>query len=273
MYKTLTSNQNSSNNAPMTSDLQPNMEYQNIKRNNQSMELMRREDLRQKEAEMGNETDNDNDNDQILSLNNSYATGFDNSAISDTQNLPATPRTSRSPPIETYKSPSKDRENFYERLKGLITNPKIEVRLLGLAKRIANEPNFRSDGEQVHLGKQIFGMLNLYDLLECSIAPNKKPNYIENLGLFVKFLTRAKVPLTYVSNRYIKQMILLEAEKGQNQSDSEAEVDQSLDLKPDASMLDSSSARPEKSFLETFLPKVNWLSKVPNPPPGDDDYD
>ena len=119
--------------------------------------------------------------------------------------------------------------------------------------------------------------LNFYDFLECSLSPQKKPNYIENLSKFVQYLTKAKIPSSYVSNRYIKQMILLENEKDPqeigNESDSDMEQD-SRDIKPDIS--ETEVPQREKSFLERILPQVKWMTQPPNPPPNDereDDFD
>ena len=280
MYKILTNNQsrNDVNNSITTSsDFQPNMDYQNIKRSNKEMEMMRRQELAKTEEVLEDEEEK-----QVLGrppFNNSFMSEMEISHISQSPQQhpqqmqpPVTPKTPRTIPVSSENTPYRLKEAFFIQLKDLAP-AKLEARLIGLAKRILNEPDCRLEEKKIHLGKNTFAILNFYDFLECSVNTQKKPNQIENLNLFVRYISRAKIPSSYVSNRYIRQMLLLENEK--EQSDSESEINLSLesDVKPDVSGLETSTR--EKSFLEMVLPKMNWLSRPPESPRKrqNDDFD
>ena len=106
------------------------------------------------------------------------------------------------------------KESFLDKIKDLAPSKSLN-RIMLITKRIISDPTVAINRDTITLGSNNFTLMNFFDFVECSTS-QRKPDNIENLTKFVDFFCRAKIPSSYITNRYIKTLINDNRNLGEN---------------------------------------------------------
>ena len=181
----------------ITTLTEPNSDFNNLKRVNQDIDTIRF----QREA---NANSNANNNDTIPNYSIANTT-------SNTLNTSLQPETG-----DWDRGGRDDDENrmFLEKIRNL-SPQKIQNRMLALTNRILNEPQVRVNRGNLEYGTFSFPVLNFYDFFEAALS-QRKPHYIQDLDRFVSFYRTLKLPISYISNRYIREQLVTQKTESQD---------------------------------------------------------